>query len=198
LHRNEAPLGYALAQLSGIYILAQNEQGLIVVDMHAAHERIVYEKLKTAFDAQRIPTQSLLIPVSFVTDALDVATAEEEHAALAQLGFDIAPLSPTTLAIRAMPALLKQVHAEAAARDVLHELREFGATRTLTERRNELLATLACHAAVRANQQLTLTEMNGILREMERTERSGQCNHGRPTWFKITLAELDAMFMRGK
>jgi len=193
-----APLGYALAQLSGIYILAQNEQGLIVVDMHAAHERIVYERLKTAFDQQQMPTQPLLIPVSFAADALDVATAEEEQEALAQLGFDIAPLSPTTLAVRSMPAMLKQAHAEAAARDVLHELREYGASRALTERRNELLATLACHSAVRANQQLTLPEMNSILREMERTERSGQCNHGRPTWFQISLDELDAMFMRGK
>ncbi|MBI3902730.1 MAG: DNA mismatch repair endonuclease MutL [Nitrosomonadales bacterium] len=191
-------LGYALAQLSGIYILAQNEHGLIVVDMHAAHERIVYEKLKTAFDAQQMPTQQLLIPVSFAAAALDVATAEEEQDALAQLGFDLAPLSPTTLAVRSMPAMLKQSHAEAAARDVLHELREYGATRALTERRNELLATLACHSAVRANQQLTIPEMNGILREMERTERSGQCNHGRPTWFLISLSELDAMFMRGK
>ncbi len=196
--QDEAPLGYALAQLSGIYILAQNEQGMIVVDMHAAHERIVYEKLKAAFDEQRMPTQPLLIPVSFAADALDVVTAEEEQETLAQLGFDIAPLSPTTLAVRTMPAMLKQAHAEAAARDVLHELREYGATRALTERRNELLATLACHSAVRANQQLTISEMNGILREMERTERSGQCNHGRPTWFQISLAELDAMFMRGK
>jgi len=194
----EAPLGYALAQLSGIYILAQNQYGMVIVDMHAAHERIVYEKLKDAFDQQQIPTQPLLIPVSFAADALDVATAEEEQKALAQLGFDIAPLSPNTLAVRAMPAMLKQAHAEATARDVLHELREYGATRALTERRNSLLATLACHAAVRANQQLTLAEMNGILREMERTERSGQCNHGRPTWFQITLDELDAMFMRGK
>ena len=192
------PLGYALAQLSGIYILAQNEQGLIVVDMHAAHERIVYERLKTAFDAQQMPTQPLLIPVSFAADALDVATAEEEQNALAKLGFDIAPLSTTTLAVRSMPAMLKQAHAEAAARDVLHELREYGATRALTERRNELLATLACHSAVRANQQLALPEMNAILREMERTERAGQCNHGRPTWFQISIAELDAMFMRGQ
>jgi len=192
------PLGFALAQLSGIYILAQNEQGLIVVDMHAAHERIVYERLKTALDEQQLPTQQLLIPVSFAAEALDVATAEEQHEALLQLGFDLAPLSPTTLAVRAMPAMLKQSHAEAAARDVLHELREYGATRALTERRNELLATLACHSAVRANQQLTVTEMNNILREMERTERSGQCNHGRPTWFQITVAELDAMFMRGQ
>ena len=192
------PLGFALAQLAGIYILAQNSNGLVVVDMHAAHERIVYERLKTALDQQQIPTQPLLIPVSFAADALDIATAEEEQAALAQLGFDIAPLSPTTLAVRAMPAMLKQAHAEAAARDVLHELREYGATRALTERRNELLATLACHSAVRANQQLTLTEMNGILREMERTERSGQCNHGRPTWFPMTITQLDAMFMRGQ
>jgi len=192
------PLGFALAQLSGIYILAQNEHGLIVVDMHAAHERIVYERLKSALDEQQLPTQQLLIPVSFAADALDVATAEEQRDALLQLGFDLAPLSPTTLAVRAMPAMLKQSHAEAAARDVLQELREYGASRALTERRNELLATLACHSAVRANQQLTLAEMNNILREMERTERSGQCNHGRPTWFQITLRELDAMFMRGK
>jgi DNA mismatch repair protein MutL len=192
------PLGFAIGQLSGIYILAQNQQGLIVVDMHAAHERIVYEKMKTAFDAQQMPTQQLLVPVTFAAEALDIATVEEEQNALKQLGFDLAPISTNTLAVRAMPALLKQSHAEAAARDVLHELREYGASRVLTERRNELLATLACHSAVRANRQLTLPEMNAILREMEQTERADQCNHGRPTWFQVTLAELDAMFMRGK
>ena len=198
LQQPEHPLGFALGQLSGIYILAQNRQGLIVVDMHAAHERIVYEKLKTAFDTQQMPTQPLLIPVTFAAEALDIATAEEEQEALKQLGFDIAPLSPTTLAVRAMPAMLKQSHAEAAAREVLHELRDFGASRALTERRNALLATLACHSAVRANRQLSLPEMNAILREMEQTERADHCNHGRPTWFQITIAELDAMFMRGK
>ncbi|OIR01601.1 DNA mismatch repair protein MutL [mine drainage metagenome] len=198
LPAQEHPLGFALGQLSGIYILAQNQQGLIVVDMHAAHERIVYEKLKVAFDRQQMPTQPLLIPVTFSADTLDVATAEEEQQALHQLGFELAPISTNTLAVRAMPAMLKQARAEAAAREVLHELREFGASRALTERRNELLATLACHSAVRANQQLSLPEMNAILREMEQTERADQCNHGRPTWFQISVAELDAMFMRGK
>ncbi|MDD2701944.1 MAG: DNA mismatch repair endonuclease MutL [Sideroxydans sp.] len=198
LQNTEHPLGYALGQLSGIYILAQNQQGLIVVDMHAAHERIVYERLKTAFDAQQMPTQQLMIPVTFGADALDIATVEEEQQALQKLGFELAPISTSTLAVRAMPAMLKQSHAEAAAREVLHELRDFGASRALTERRNELLATLACHSAVRANQQLSIPEMNAILREMEQTERADQCNHGRPTWFQVTLAELDAMFMRGQ
>ena len=196
--QEEFPLGFALAQLSGIYILAQNTQGLIVVDMHAAHERIVYEKLKTALDAEQIATQPLLIPVTFYADALEVATVEAEQATLKKLGFDVAPLSPNTLAVRAMPVLLKQSEAEAAARDVLDELREFGASRTMTERRDELLATLACHGAVRANRILSITEMNALLREMEQTERSGQCNHGRPTWFQLSMGELDKMFMRGK
>jgi DNA mismatch repair protein MutL len=192
------PLGFALAQLSGVYILAQNAQGLIVVDMHAAHERIVYEKLKTSMDAERIATQPLLIPVYFQSDSIDVATVEAEQDALHKLGFDLAPLSPTTLAVRAMPVLLKQAHAEEAAREVLRELREFGGSRMLTERRNELLASLACHGAVRANRILSTTEMNALLREMEQTERSGQCNHGRPTWFQMSMHELDKMFMRGQ
>jgi DNA mismatch repair protein MutL len=192
------PLGFALAQLSGVYILAQNAQGLIVVDMHAAHERIVYEKLKTSMDSASIATQPLLIPVCFQADQLDLVTAETEQETLSRLGFDIAPLSPTTLAIRSMPALLKQAEAEAAAREVLNELREFGASRVMTERRNELLATLACHGAVRANRILSTTEMNALLREMELTERAGQCNHGRPTWFQMSMNELDKLFMRGQ
>ena len=196
--QDEFPLGFALAQLSGIYILAQNTRGLIVVDMHAAHERIVYEKLKTALDAEQVATQPLLIPVTFYADALEVATVEAEQATLKKLGFDIAPLSPSTLAVRAMPVLLRQSEAEAAARDVLDELREFGASRTMTARRDELLATLACHGAVRAKRILSITEMNALLREMEQTERSGQCNHGRPTWFQLSMSELDKMFMRGK
>ncbi|MBI3222746.1 MAG: DNA mismatch repair endonuclease MutL [Nitrosomonadales bacterium] len=198
LQDTEHPLGFALAQLSGVYILAQNTQGLIVVDMHAAHERIVYEKLKAALDSERIATQPLLIPVSFYAEPLDVATVEAEQEALHKLGFDIAPLSPTMLAIRAMPVMLKQSEAEAAAQDVIAELREYGASRTMTERRDELLATLACHGAVRANRTLSVTEMNALLREMEQTERSGQCNHGRPTWFQLSMSDLDKMFMRGK
>ena len=192
------PLGFALAQLSGVYVLAQNAHGLIVVDMHAAHERIVYEKLKTSLDAEQIATQPLLIPVSFYADALEVATVEAEQDALAKLGFDIAPLSPNTLAVRAMPVMLKQSEAEAAAHDVIDELREFGASRAMTERRDELLSTLACHGAVRANRILSITEMNALLREMEQTERSGQCNHGRPTWFQLSMNDLDKMFMRGQ
>ena len=198
LPQDAHPLGFALAQLSGVYILAQNSQGLIVVDMHAAHERIVYEKLKNSLDSEQIATQPLLIPVSFYAEALDVATVEAEQDALQTLGFDIAPLSPTTLAVRAMPVMLKQSEAEAAARDVINELREFGSSRAMTERRDELLSTLACHGAVRANRILTVTEMNALLREMEQTERSGQCNHGRPTWFQLSMNALDKMFMRGQ
>lgn len=199
---NEYPMGFALAQIHGVYILAQNQQGMVVVDMHAAHERIMYERLKSALDMDTVPMQPLLLPVSFNADRLEVATVQEQlsqsHNSLQQLGFDLAILSPNTLAVRAVPVMLQDADAVALARDVLRDLREFGASRALTERRNEMLGTMACHAAVRANRILTIQEMNALLRDMEATERSGQCNHGRPTWFQVTMSELDKMFMRGK
>jgi DNA mismatch repair protein MutL len=191
------PLGFALAQLHGVYVLAQNREGLVLVDMHAAHERIVYERLKSAQDGG-VPVQPLLVPATFAASPLEVAAADEHAETLDRLGFAITALGPGTLAVRGIPAPLADADAPTLAHAVLAELREFGGSDVLTAHRDQLLSTMACHAAVRANRSLSVPEMNALLREMEATERAGQCNHGRPTWYQLTLADLDRLFMRGR
>ncbi|HCW89512.1 MAG TPA: DNA mismatch repair endonuclease MutL [Marinobacter sp.] len=194
----EPPLGYAIAQLHGIYVLAQSRQGLIVVDMHAAHERITYERMKRALDAQDLKSQPLLVPLSLAVSQKEASVAETHGEELHNLGLQVERIGPETLAVRQVPALLRGADTEQLVRDVLSDLIEHGQSSRVQADINQLLGTMACHGSVRANRQLTIPEMNSLLRDMEATERSGQCNHGRPTWTLVTLSELDKLFLRGR
>lgn len=192
------PLGYAVAQLKGVYILAENAQGMVVVDMHAAHERITYERLKQAMASEGLRGQPLLVPESIALSQREADCAEEHGEWFQRLGFELQRLGEETVAIRQIPALLKQAEATQLVRDVLADLLEYGTSDRIQAHLNELLATMACHGAVRANRRLTIPEMNALLRDMEQTERSGQCNHGRPTWTQLSMDQLDKLFMRGQ
>ncbi len=192
------PLGFALAQLHGVYILAQNAEGLIVVDMHAAHERITYERMKTACDTQGIKAQPLLVPVSLAVSRAEADCAEEQSQSLAELGFELERVAEESIVVRQVPTLLARANVEQLVRDVLSDIREHGQSERIRAYRDELLSTMACHGSVRANRQLSIPEMNSLLRQMEQTERSGQCNHGRPTWVYQSMSDLDKLFLRGR
>jgi DNA mismatch repair protein MutL len=192
------PLGFALAQLHGVYILAQNRDGLVLVDTHAAHERIVYERLKSALDLNRLASQPLIAPLAMTVGPRELPLVDDHRDFFVELGFDLAVLSPTEIAVRAVPALLPGLDVVAMLRELLDDLAEHGASRALSDKRDEILGTMACHGSVRANRMLTVPEMNALLRDMEATERSGQCNHGRPTWYQFALGDLDKLFMRGR
>ena len=194
----DLPLGQALAQLGGAYVLAQNARGLVIVDMHAAHERVVYERLKATLGERALQAQPLLLPLSFAATPAEMAAAQQHRQALLALGLDVSPLSAGTLAVRSRPSALPDADLAELVRAVLAELAQLDASQVVQRARDELLATMACHAAVRANRRLSLAEMNALLRQMEATERADQCNHGRPTWRQVTLKELDAMFLRGR
>jgi DNA mismatch repair protein MutL len=192
------PLGFALAQLHGIYVLAENRHGLVLVDMHAAHERITYEKLKTAQDGEGIRSQMLLVPLALAVSEREAALVEEQGERFHGLGFDLVRSGPQGISVRRIPVALDGADVAQLVRDVVADLAVHGQTRRVEESANELLATMACHGSVRANRRLSLPEMNALLREMEATERSGQCNHGRPTWVQLPIPELDRLFLRGR
>jgi DNA mismatch repair protein MutL len=192
------PLGFAIAQLAGVYVLAENKDGLIIVDMHAAHERIVYEKLKKSFDDKTIVRQPLLVPVSVAVSENEANLIENSQDTLQQIGMVVDRSGPTTLVVREMPGLLRNADAEALLRDVLSDLSEAGQSKRIEDTCHDTLATMACHNSVRANRALTIGEMNALLREMEVTEHADQCNHGRPTWTAISMLELDRLFLRGR
>lgn len=192
------PLGYALAQLHGVYILAENAEGLVLVDMHAAHERITYEQMKSAWQAGHLSAQVLLVPISVSVSEREADIAEQHIELFNKLGFDLSRAGPEMLVVRQVPILLMDANVPVLVRDVLADLLRFGVSPRLQENMQEILATLACHTSVRANRQLSLSEMNALLRDMEKTERSNQCNHGRPTWTQLSMKELDNLFLRGR
>ena len=192
------PLGFARAQLHGIYILAENAQGMVLVDMHAAHERITYERLKTAREGEGIKSQPLLVPITIAVSSKEAQMVEDQAEVFNELGFEIDRVAEESIKLRQLPVVLSNSDVETLLRDVLADLLTHGSSTRIQQAINEILSTMACHGSIRANRKLTIEEMDALLRDMEITERSGQCNHGRPTWIQLTIAELDKLFMRGR